>query len=90
MRNNQNIFFGNNLFKAVVSELKKRFSQAKNVEKLFGFIGTAKWPESASNPAGHNDTIIVMIHEREIIFNLGILRYELSVTFAEVYEEHAF
>jgi hypothetical protein len=31
-----------------------------------------------------------MIHEREIIFNLGILRYELPVTFAEVYEEHAF
>jgi hypothetical protein len=46
--------------------LEQGSSGSQDIQKLFWFAGSAQGPESTADPAGHNNTIVVFVHENQL------------------------
>jgi hypothetical protein len=60
--NHKNIFQGNKLTVPVKGLLDQGFTGTQNIQKLFGKISTAHWPEPAADPACHDGYVMVFVH----------------------------
>ena len=59
----QKVLVGNNSAESLKGVAQERTTRAEDIQKLFGTLTTAEWPESRANSARHNHTIsFVIVH----------------------------